>query len=131
MWNFNYYESPNGTSEVRDTFDSGSDELQANLIVAFEYLQVREKQDWTNPRNFAAKLSAGKGYRDYYEIRIRANNVQQRPIGYFGPKNNDFTILIWATEKGHKIIPEGWHKKADRLRLKLEDQTANAKPFDF
>ncbi len=129
MWNFKCYETLNGKKEVQSTFDSGSDELKANCLLAIEYLQVREKQDWTNPRNYAAKLTAGEGYRDFYEIRFKADKVMQRPIGYFGPGVNEFTILIWATEKGGKILPEGWRKKAERLRLQIEGKTAYAKPF--
>jgi hypothetical protein len=76
-------------------------------------------------------MSKCKEFRDFFEIRFFANNVQQRPIGYFGPGECDFTILIWAIEKGNKLIPEEWCKKANRFRKKIIEGTANAKPLKF
>jgi hypothetical protein len=38
------------------------------------------------------------------EIRFKADNVQQRPLG-FHSGSQEFTILFWATEKGGKFVP--------------------------
>lgn len=118
------YESSRGKNEVQETYDSGTDALKAGLEVALAYLKVRNRQNWQRPH--AAKMSKCEEFRDFFEIRFKANNLQQRPIGYFGPGENDFTILIWATEKGNKLIPEEWCKKANRFRNEIINGTAQA-----
>lgn len=74
----------------------------------------------------AARLDKNKTFRDYYEIRFQADKVQQRPIGYFGPKSNEFTILLWATEKGNRLLPVGWFDVAERRRLQIENGECDA-----
>lgn len=125
MWNINCYQSSNGKSDVQETYDSGTDALQAELETALDYLKVRTRDEWRRPK--AAKLTRCDEFRDFFEIRCFADNVQQRPIGYFGPGENDFTILIWATEKGNKLIPAEWCKKANRRRKQILEGAAVSK----
>jgi hypothetical protein len=127
MITINYYESSEGKHEVLETYNSGTDDLKAGFEVAIKFLRVRNRQDWRRPN--AHKMSKSKEFRDFFEIRFKANNVQQRPIGYFGPGESDFTILIWAIEKGNKLLPEEWDKKANRFRKEIIEGTANAKPL--
>jgi hypothetical protein len=90
---------------------------------------VQPKQGWARPR--AAKLTKCKEFRDFYEIRFRANKVQQRPIGYFGPTEDDFTILIWAQEKGSRLLPKSWCSIADRNRIEILRGMAYAKAIEL
>lgn len=83
MWNIKCYVSASGRNEVQATYDSGNDDLKAELEVEIAYLEVRERDEWRRPH--AAKLSKCSEFRDFFEIRLFANGVQQRPIGYFGP----------------------------------------------
>lgn len=115
------YTRSDGRSDVQDAYDKGSVELKAGLDVALEYLKARDRSDWRRPK--AAKLAKTQGYRDYFEIRFMADKVQQRPIGYFGPKACVFTILLWATEKGGKLQPADWYDKAERRRALIERGT--------
>jgi len=119
------YVSSSGKNEVQATYDSGTEELKAGLEVALAYLKVRDRQVWIRPH--AHKMSKCIEFRDFFEIRFRAENLQQRPIGYFGPGLNDFTILIWATEKGNKLKPENWCEKANRRRKEILNGEAKAK----
>ena len=124
VYRIHCYCQPNGRSDVQAEYDAGSSDLKANLDVALEFLRVRNRRDWTRPK--AAKLSKGGGYRDYFEIRFMANHVQQRPIGYFGPGHDVFTILLWATEKGGKLRPSDWHAIADRRRTEITNGSASS-----
>ncbi|WP_340121299.1 hypothetical protein [Methylobacter svalbardensis] len=119
------YESSSGKNEVQETYDSGTEELKAELEVALAYLKVRNRQDWRRPH--AHKMSKCKEFRNFFETRFFANRLQQRPIGYFGPEENDFTILIWATEKGNKLNPENWCGKSNRRREEIINGNAKAK----
>lgn len=117
------YVSEAGRSEVQEHVDNATDALQAELMVAIEYLRDQPRQNWTRPK--AAKLSADKKeFRDYFEIRFVAENTQQRPIGYFGPGENEFTILIWVIEKDRKFIPKEWRSMADTRRTALDSGKA-------
>jgi hypothetical protein len=116
---------PSGKCEVQETYDSGSAELQASLEVALGYLKSQPKQDWRRPN--ASKLNKERRFRDFYEIRFKANKVQQRPIGYFGPNSEDFTILIWAIEQGNALKPKAWHDIATRHMTDIKAGKANAR----
>lgn len=125
------HHSAGGHSEVQECYDAASAALQASFLVAVEYLQEQPRQNWVRPK--AAKLQKGgkADFKEYFEIRFKCENVQQRPIGYFGPKENQFTILIWATEKGGKIRPTTWKTVADNRRIAIENGEDCAKDIQF
>lgn len=63
----------------------------------FVYLAtVKEKSDWKPPD--AKKLRGTKKGIELYEIRINADRVLYRPLGCFGPKEGEFTVLKDAIE---------------------------------
>jgi len=58
------------------------------------------------------------GYRKIYELRIFGNKVVYRPLGCYGPKRNQFTILFpMAIEKGNKFEPHNAPKRAQERRV--------------
>ena len=118
------YVTPSGKNEVQKIYDNGSDDLKASFEVRLAYLMVRDRQDWQRPH--AHKMSKCSEFRDFFEIRFLADKVQQRPIGYFGPNDNEFTILIWAIEKGNKLDPAGWCEIANRRRKDIINGNAQA-----
>jgi hypothetical protein len=72
-------------------------------------------QGWCRPFGFD-RLS-GK-YRDLGKLRFKADKVQHRPLGFFGPGKNEFTLLIWATERDGKFYPPSVRNTAlKRMRL--------------
>ncbi len=115
--------------DVQDQYDSATAELRASFEVAVSYLASLPKQEWRRPK--AAKLTDNRRFREFYEIRFKADSVQQRPIGYFGPNSTDFTILIWAIEKGNSLIPATWHKTAMSRMAEIKAGVASAREIDF
>ncbi|MBN9476156.1 MAG: hypothetical protein J0H72_19050 [Burkholderiales bacterium] len=103
-------------------------ELQAAFDVHMEYLCARQREEWRRPK--AAKLTRPNGYNDFFEIRFMSDRVQQRPIGYFGPGQNTFTVLLWATEKG-QLLPRDWHGIATRRREEIASRPDQSKPFKW
>jgi len=128
IWTLKHYTS----GKIQEYYNRETDELKAQFDLAVSYLLKQPRKNWKRPK--AAKLSKGeKGtFREYFEIRFKANKLQQRPIGYFGPGDKDFTILIWATEKGNKLRPEAWRKKADTARENIgKNEALYATEFEF
>jgi hypothetical protein len=65
------------------------------------------------PVNLVSPLT---GYRKIYELRIYGPDVQYRPLGCYGPKRNEFTLLIGAKEEGSKFVPKDAPRKAMERR---------------
>jgi hypothetical protein len=131
QWTLKVFCEPDGKNRIQDLY-SGCPATQAGLDTAWGYLSDLSRELWANPRVHAAKLDAAKNeFRDYYELRFKVKKVQQRPIGWFGPGADEFTILVWATEKGNKLSPLSWRKTADDRRDKISQGLANAIEFDF
>lgn len=119
--------SSSGRCEVQNVYDKATASVQAGLDVSLEYLKSRPRGEWCRPH--AAKLNKCAEFRDFFEIRFFADNVQHRPIGFFDQNQNEFTILLWATEKGSKFIPDDWCKIANRRMLETINNTASVKEF--
>jgi hypothetical protein len=128
-WKIKAYVTDSGHSDVLKTYEDGTDDLQAGLDVELSYLVVRPRTEWRRPH--VAKLAKNVDYKDFYEIRFFADRVQQRPIGFFGPNADDFTIVLWATEKGDKLIPKAWNAISNSRRTEIENNTALAVELDF
>jgi len=88
------------------------------------YLRDQPPSMWTVPH--AKKLSAGTQpeCKDIYEIRFKANNVQQRPLGYFGPDSETFTVVLWATHKGRQWTPKDFCRIASERWASIKAGTA-------
>ena len=129
IWTFRCYCASAGKRDViRDWYDSESPEAQAEFDNAIDFLRQRQRQEWKRPQFDLLRANcAGLG-----EIRIRANSVQHRIIGFFGPKHLEFTLLLAAKEKDRKFIPKGACLTAQRRKLEVEsDPTRYSHVYDF
>lgn len=101
QWVFRHYVSARRVDEIEAVYDGKSLEAQAAFDNAVRFLAQRPVHDWKYPHT--EKLT---GECDgLVEIRFKADEVQQRPLGYFGPDRGQFTILIWAIEKNDRFEP--------------------------
>lgn len=99
-WNFKTYVSATGRSDVQNDIDALDEDVREHFLSRLRYLANTPKIDWHEPQ--AKKL---KGVEDVYEIRFKAGNIQYRPLGWFGPGERDFTILVWAYKKQNVYTP--------------------------
>ena len=118
-WKFTVYVSSTGRSDVQDEVNRLNVEALERFAAAVRYLAITPKSEWNEPK--AKKLT---GYKELYEIRFIANNVQLRPIGYFGPEAYQFTILIWATHKQNVYKPSDAFGSSIRRKKAIHEKTA-------
>jgi hypothetical protein len=125
-WRFNVYVSPSGSNGLQQQIDKLSPEIEQSFKVRIRYLSNTPKQDWKRPH--AAKL---QGVEEIYEIRFKANRVEMRPLGFFGPQENEFTILIWAAKKEDIYEPPNAIKTAESRRKEIIRQQASCLPLQI
>lgn len=92
-WNFRDYLDQDGGNPIRKWIDKQPKKARAKIdawILILEGISVWPPQ----------YVSALKGCRDVFELRIVQNGVQYRPLGCFGPDKREFTLLLGAVEKG-------------------------------
>jgi len=99
-------------------------EAQRDFEDRLRYLSNVPRHLWTLP--YYRQLNTHIG-----EIRFKANRVQHRPLGFFGPDAGQFTLLIGAKEKDRKFIPKDAVEQAEqRRRLVLADK-GRIKKYDI
>jgi len=62
-------------------------------------------------KNWGPKLVKklqGKKFDPIYELRISGSNVEYRPLGFYGPGEHDFTLVISARKKSGKRKKPIW-----------------------
>lgn len=98
-WTFKFFHNKQRADLIEEWLAGLSTEARAKIEARFTYLAtIKDRVDWKRP--FAAKLK-GKKYSTLYEIRITWDKIQYRPMGCFGPnEEEEFTLLIGAIEKG-------------------------------
>jgi hypothetical protein len=100
-WTFRTFVSGRGEEEVSGWYDAQSPKVQAAFDQRIRTLAQMRLQEWRDP--YTKKLKGdGSGL---IEIRFFADNVQHRPLGFFGPGRGEFTILICAIEQGDDFVP--------------------------
>ena len=100
LWIIRCYVSPSGRDMIDDWYSRQSEDVQAAVEVALEYLIQRPRQEWRRPE---FDLLSGK-LREIGEIRLKVDK-QYRILGFFGPSRSDFTLLIGASKKGNQYDP--------------------------
>jgi len=88
--------------------------LRAKFYTIMLYLRQQPKPpNWVGPYFHFLKNSEGVG-----AINFEWKNIQYRPLGFFGPRNMEFTFLYFASENGDKYQPEGCIQTAvDRMNV--------------
>ena len=101
IWTFRTYVSRNGVQEVLQWYDAQSPKTQAAFDQQLRTLRQMEPHEWTEP--YVKKLRGQ--CTGLVEIGFKADRVQHRPLGCYGPSNLEFTILLCAREIGDRFDP--------------------------
>lgn len=94
-----------GLGDFSQRYDQLDEAGQAAWDARILYLRDQPPAMWRDP--YAKKLSweNDRDCKNLYEIRFKAQSVQQRPMGYFGTDVDQFTIVVWVTHKGSQYEP--------------------------
>ena len=113
------YVDDSGENVISAWMSTISVRAKASINVKLEHILAQTPQkDWHKSR-VAAKR---KGEPDLWEVKVYSDNVQWRPLGFFGPKSGTlgtFTLLVGALEKGGKLNPPGATDEAQARKAKV------------
>jgi hypothetical protein len=86
QWRFKCYVDENGVDHIRAAYEARSEEAHARFVSKLRTLGQLPLQQWREPLYRALhREAAGLG-----EVRFKAKNVQQRPLGFVSG-SNEFT----------------------------------------
>jgi hypothetical protein len=105
LWTFRDFTDESGDNVIAAWVGSiRSGKKQAKVAARWdamlEHLRNIENSDW--PTGWFTELT---GYEGILEMKFTVQNIQWRPLGYFGPRRHEFTFLIGAMEKNNRFVP--------------------------
>lgn len=102
-WTFKVFLNDKGI-DVIDKWLSG---LPAGdrAIIKRRLAYMKKVEAWEPP---LVKKLQGKKYDPIYEVKISGNNVEYRPLGFYGPGEKEFTLVIGARKKSGKKKKPSW-----------------------
>lgn len=123
-WTIKAFKTDRGENAVKNWVEEQPKKAQAAIKVRLRYLATQ--QIWDRPH--VKKL---KGSKHIFEIRVTSIKVQYRPLGFYGPNQKEFTLLIGAIEKDSEFKPKTAIKTAEsRRELILKDDSYAIKYFN-
>lgn len=102
-WTFKVFINENGIDVIGKWLSNLPTEDRAKIRVRLKYMKTIKI--WEPP---IAKKLKGNKYDPIYEIRIHGNKVEYRPLGFYGPGEKNFTLLIGARKKSGKKKSPSW-----------------------
>ena len=100
LWTFWCYLSTDGEDVIRAAYEQENRKVQAKFLSRLKGLAGLPFEEWNDNLHKALHGECA----GVSEVRFFADNVQQRPLG-FRSGDSEFTLLIWAKEKGGKFVP--------------------------
>jgi len=91
-WIFKVFLDNKCDNVISDWVEAQPVRVQAKIRTRIKYLEIN--QNW--PEDFCHKWISSK---HIYEIRTRHSGIQYRLLGFFGPGDKEFTLLIGAMKK--------------------------------
>jgi hypothetical protein len=112
--------------EIRTWYDRQTGKVRAKFDSRLKFLVQTDRSGW-KPEPFRDLHGECKGLG---EIRFKADHVQHRPLGFFGP-GRIFTVVLCAKEKGDRFVPkEACHIGLSR-KAEIEANTERSHVCNF
>jgi hypothetical protein len=100
-WTFRSYVFPDNDDEVARWYRSQGPKVQAKFDRRLHDLQQMAPNEWRDP--YTKQLEGACD--GLVEIRFKADRIQHRPLGFYGPRQHEFTIVFCAIEQGDRFEP--------------------------
>lgn len=124
LWHFRAYVSASERNDTQKAIDGYDSYGRSAFSRAVQHLAITPKIEWNEPHG--KKL---KNEDPLYEIRYKANNRQERALGYFGPDGDTFVIVLICYHKGRVYTPADAFKSARRRMEQIAAGTASSVPL--
>lgn len=116
LWNFKVFLRDKTVNDIDEWLKLQPVKVRVKMRSIIAHLEIT--QNW--PIQYFCNWV---GSDNLYELKITYNNVQYRPLGFFGPGIREFTILIGAKEIGNKLDPKAAPYIAEKRReLAIQDR---------
>jgi hypothetical protein len=123
-WRILDYVEADGANVICFWIDSLPIQAQVRIDTRIRYLEATAI--WP-----AQYISALKTCHGIYELKIVSSGVQYRPLGYFGPSRQEFTLLMGSIEKGGELEPRDFRKIAERRREVTDANRKRVVPHQY
>lgn len=100
LWVFKSYLTESG-EHGRDVIDDWYNSLPIKAQVKFRIV-LENLRDRPLPWPLVLSKPLEQGIS---ELRFQVNRILYRPLGFFGPDNGEFTLVMPAREQGDEFIP--------------------------
>ena len=120
-WTFYDYLGPSGRNAIRDWIENQPAGTRQRLKARLNTL-VAELQNVLEPQ-FDRRHNVGQlrgPCAGLYELTLKIDRIQFRPIGVYGPEQHEFTLLAGAEERDGQLRPDGVcetaHERSGHIR---------------
>ncbi len=115
-----------GRGAIAEWYEGLGIEAQEEFHARLKRLANLRRHLWVRPLYAPVKDGIGK-------IRFKGEGIQYRPLGWFGPKEGQFTLLFPAEERNSRFNPDDALKQAiQRRKLILSDASnRRVRQYDF
>lgn len=125
LWTLKSFVLSDGVTKLVEQWLAEQDvSVQLAFITRLRYLQGLPANGWDRP--YVGQLR--RECKGLFEIVLKVNKVQYRPIGYFSGRM-EFTILAFAIEKGSKFEPLNVCEQAFNRKALIEENEERASEF--
>ena len=126
LWTFRDFTDDSGNNVIVEWINAIHPNKKRIKVIArwdgmLEHLQNLENSDW--PTGWFTELA---GYSGILEMKFTVQNIEWRPLGYFGPHRHEFTFLIGAIEKNNRFVPADAPSTAANRRHIVDAQPQRA-----
>ena len=126
LWIFMEFVTSGDRGVITEWYDGLDIEAQEDFHARLERLANLQRHLWKRP--LYASIKDGIG-----EIIFKANRIQYRPLGWFGPQQGQFTLLFPAEERNGRFVPDDAVKHATQRRTIIlsDENKVRVRRYDF
>ena len=95
-WTFLGFVDNRGYNVAQTWYGSEQGAVQAEFDLLLRTIRQRSNVEWSQMR---ASTNLKGNYQGLTELKFTVNKVRYRPVGFFGPTKQTFTILTVATKQ--------------------------------